>query len=526
VLILRLKQCEVCLGDGRLDEAFEIARQPDVRSHRRGQDLLNRLTKALVARGGKHLAADQIQQAKADCDKAALLGGNLPDISRLQSDIGQAMLVREEANRKVAQALATAKHHAMQGQLTVGQHILAGVSAADARIDGLKADLVGRRTALDSCIAKATQALKSGDWEAAIDHLSPVSRGNVQDAELRELCGKISNQLIDQATEVIESGRLDQSGALLRGLDRLPIQNARAEIHRTTIEQCRVAYKAIEEARPQDAEEILRRLAVLWPKAKWLSAAAEQARELGDMFATLHGSPLSLVAFSTQNNAVSPARGPMQLPFPNANPRPAAPRPVNGINQSFCLHVDGIGSFQIFTGSAITLGPISGSRSVDLPLMVDASAPTVTISRSDEDYFLKSSRPVQVNESPMVSKLLGNGDRIGLGTRCRITFRRPSAASSSAVLDFSGTRLSDSSIRQVVLLDRELIMGPGPAAHIRADELTAPVVIQRRGETITCRCAAEISIDGKPAGRNADIQPGANVAIGPVRFVIAREEVA
>ena len=134
--------------------------------------------------------------------------------------------------------------------------------------------------------------------------------------------------------------------------------------------------------------------------------------------------------------------------------------------------------------------------------MLDAGAPVVNISRQDEDYFLKSSRPVLVNETPVVSKLLSNGDRIGLGTRCRITFRRPSAASTSALLDLSGTRLADAGIRQVLLMDRELIIGPASAAHIRADDLAAPVVIQRRGETLICRSASEITVDGNAAGTN------------------------
>ena len=37
MLILRLKQCERALGDGRLDEAFDLARQSDVRHIARGR---------------------------------------------------------------------------------------------------------------------------------------------------------------------------------------------------------------------------------------------------------------------------------------------------------------------------------------------------------------------------------------------------------------------------------------------------------------------------------------------------------
>src|SRR2546421_174944 len=92
-------------------------------------------------------------------------------------------------------------------------------------------------------------------------------------------------------------------------------------------------------------------------------------------------------------------------------------------------------------------------------------APVVTLSRSDEDYFLNSPRsPVAVNERMVSSALLSNGDRIGIGPRCRIEFRRPNAASASAILDVSGARLPWGGVKGVLLMDRELIVGPMASA--------------------------------------------------------------
>ena len=88
MLILRLKQCERALADGRLDEAFDLVRQPDVRAHRRGQDLVGELVKALIDRGRRHLAQGRLTAAATDADKAIQLGGNLPDAVQLREAIG------------------------------------------------------------------------------------------------------------------------------------------------------------------------------------------------------------------------------------------------------------------------------------------------------------------------------------------------------------------------------------------------------------------------------------------------------
>jgi hypothetical protein len=155
--------------------------------------------------------------------------------------------------------------------------------------------------------------------------------------------------------------------------------------------------------------------------------------------------------------------------------------------------------------------------------MLDANVPIVTVSRLDDDYFLRAGEAVPVNDAPTANKLLCDGDRISLGNRCRITFRRPSAASGSAVLDLAGARLPGAAIRQVLLMDREIIIGPGAAAHVRVDDLAAPVVLQRRGEGLYCRSAAEICVDARRAGNATDISPGAHVQVGSLHFVVARE---
>ena len=74
-MILRIRQAECALADGRLDEAFEIAQADDVRGHRHGQRLIGRLARAMIRRGQENLAAGRFQPALLDCNRAEKLGG-------------------------------------------------------------------------------------------------------------------------------------------------------------------------------------------------------------------------------------------------------------------------------------------------------------------------------------------------------------------------------------------------------------------------------------------------------------------
>jgi hypothetical protein len=187
------------------------------------------------------------------------------------------------------------------------------------------------------------------------------------------------------------------------------------------------------------------------------------------------------------------------------------------------LHVDGAGAFRLLSGRCVTFGPPSFSREVDVRVMAHESIAPVTIARSDEDYFVQSGKPVEVNDKPTQHALLAPGDRIAIGPRCRLRFRRPNPASTSAVLDVISGRLSRGDVRQVILFDRELILGPGPAAHIRVDSLTGPAVLRRRGNGLVCRAADPILIDGRPSGSEPVLAPGVHVNIGPVGLFLVRE---
>jgi len=142
---------------------------------------------------------------------------------------------------------------------------------------------------------------------------------------------------------------------------------------------------------------------------------------------------------------------------------------------------------------------VSASRPVDLPLIVAAGSPTLTLSRCDEDYFLSTAAaPVAVNDRAASGKLLVTGDRIAVGPRGRIEFRRPNAASGTAVLQISGARLPWGGVREVLLMDREIVLGTSSAAHVRVRECPAPVILQASADGgLLCRAEETVVIDGR-----------------------------
>ena len=60
----------------------------------------------------------------------------------------------------------------------------------------------------------------------------------------------------------------------------------------------------------------------------------------------------------------------------------------------------------------------------------------------------------------------------------------------------------------------------GGCAHVRADDLAAPVVVHVRDGRLFCNTDQEITVDGRPMDRQGGLPLDAQVRIGPVSMVI------
>jgi len=513
VLTLRLKQAETALAGGQLDEAFELLQDAEVAGHRRGQKLIARLVGLLTERGGAHLAAGRTAQAMADCDKAGRLGGNRPEIAELREAVIQAMSSRRRSSRRRQEVLQAAQRQIEDGRLSVGERLLDG--AGPGAGSAIRQDVAARRQIAESALSKAAKAADRGDWIAAFGELLTARRHAPADAGVADLTARTTKALAKNVRSAIEDGRLDKARFWLDYLARLDGAGIETVELRRFMDECARALACIADGRHEQAGQILRRTGAIL-RAKWLDRAAQVCRDVAAGVSELHAGPLGLLATAGPADvAVPEAEATQALPA-----APIEPGEPPELPQRFVILVDGVGSFLVHRGSRVTFGPISSSRRPDVGLMGEAAMPVAEIVRTDEDYFLRADPPAGVNDRPAANELLRDGDRIALSARCRMKFLRPNAASTSAVIALTGARMGRKDIRHVVLMDRELVIGPAGTAHIRGHGLSRQVVLYVRDNRLHCRSAAPVTAGGRPLSAAGAIPMDTPVRAGDVSFVV------
>ncbi|MFB3891805.1 MAG: hypothetical protein ACE15C_07255 [Phycisphaerae bacterium] len=521
MVILKIKQAQCALADGRLDEAFELLSDGEVRPHRQSQQLLGRLVEALVKRGQAHLAAGRLTEASADCDKAAQAGGNVADVAALRQAVGEAATGRQRQRQAQGQILAEARQHARDGRLTAGERLLDRIAPDDAQADALREQLQALRAQAQGAIARAESSLRQADWDGAID--AAVEARRVGGARrVADLVSSLASAVIAQARQALDAGRIDRAEALMIRLGDICESSAAMRELRGALAQCRRAADLVARSDPREAGLVLRQVQSMLPEATWVAAAAEQSIQAAQSLESLRAGPLGLLM-----GPVTPTAGHEDAPSgPDGPPRVQAAGPKGDTHPSallpmrFFMHVDGVGSFLVLRRRRITVGPISSSPAPDVGLMADPSGSAWAIERADEDYFFRSDAPAAVNGKAMTSKLLADGDELEVSPRCRLRFGLPVAASTTAVLKLSGTALPGSDCRQVVLLDRDLMIGPGATCHVRVDSLAAPVVLYCRDGQMLLRDGAFAQGDGESCRR---VVPGVPLCVGPLRLVLTEK---
>ena len=442
------------MADGRLDEAYQLIQSDGVRDHRRGQTLVTELVSKLVQRGKLHLAGGRSVEALADCDKAQQLGGNLEPVLALRNEIEQTVVENDRARR---------------------QQVRAG--------------------AVETAAALVDSALGRQDMDRAVAELVRARGNGCSDQRLRELDGQVRTSLQSQIETSLNEGRLDKVDPLMDRLVRLDPEGITSQQLQRAFDQARKAWEAIERGRPQEAEEILHRLAVQLPSAKWIEEVLTHLEAAGESLRAVRTGPMGLLTMNER-----PSRDTGVSPVPS--PQHGRDARVTGdeLPAKLLVQVDGAGSYLVLRKPSVTLGPISSSRAPDIGLITEPGAFVLAIERVEDDYFLKG--------EGTASKLLAAGDRISVSSRCRMIFGLPNPSSTSAVLDLSAGRFPRSDLRRVILLDRDLIIGPGASAHIRANQLSESIVLHIRDGRLWCR--------------TQQVQVGTPLSVAGVSFVVTK----
>jgi len=526
VLILRLKQAASAIADGRLDEAFDLVQSKDIREHRRGQKLIGRLAVAFAKRGQENLEAERIQLALADCNKAEKLAGNTADVAKLRSAICSEMEQRRLRGRHRSFKVAQARQHIQDGWISAGEEILKDADNEDGQAGIVLQQAAIERLHTSEAITKAEKALLRNDLDAAIDFVLKTGAAGSQNEQVVELISKLRSLAARQIKENFDSGRLDLAHSVWQKVS--PIADGCSEISElgTALGQCSKAAEFVAAGRPREAVNLLRKVKLTCPSAQWLGMVTEQSRQAAELLDELAASPLGLdIArrqdmedrIQTDNEAQSVSEEQLRA-IPKD--RGSDNRAESSLPSKFVLQIDGVGSFYVLRDASITVGPVSSSARPTVGLMVDPNLPAVTIERSEDDYFIRSSSPVRVNDVTTTNKLLVDADRINLSPRCGMKFNIPNPASTTATLSLPSARLGRADIRRIILMDRDILIGPTEGSHVLAESLDETIALFTQNGRLLCRAKDKILVDEKQVSPTAGLPVNKQIRIGQISLVL------
>jgi hypothetical protein len=530
VLILRLKQAETAIADGRFDKAFEIVQSEDIKQHRRGQKLIGRLARAFTKRGQENLDAERIQLALVDCNKAEKLAGNTAEVAKLRSAICSEMEQKRLRNRHRSFKVAQARQNIKDGWISAGEQILNDTGDKDSQASIVLQQAAVARLQISEAVTKAEQALLRNDLDGAIDIFLKVGITDNQNDKVVEFVSKLKTLAAKRIREDLDKGQINLAHSLWQKV--APLADGSSEISQLglALTQCCQAAEHIAAGQPREAVNLLRKVKLTCPSAKWLSTVTNQSRQAAELLDELAASPLGL---NINQNTVADKqhdknRKRITESLTNDISKPQITSheigPNNRVNSSLpsklVMQIDGIGGFFVLRDGRITIGPVSSSARPTVGLMADPNLPVVTIERTEDDYFIRSSSPVRVNDVTITNKLLVDGDRIALSPRCWMKFNIPNPASTTATLSLSSARLGQADVRQIILMDRDILIGPTAGNHIHAEFLDETLALFAQNGRLLCKSREKILVDDKPVSSTAGLPINKQIRIGQISLVL------
>ncbi len=532
MLILRIKQAETALADGRLDEAFEIIKSEHIRRHYRGQKLISRLSQAFAKRGRENFEAERLQDALADCSKAEKLAGNTDEVAALRSDICSKMEQKRLQDQHNSLNLAQAKRNIQAGWISAGEKILENASENNSQANVVMRQANLARMQIDEVIAKTEQALKNNDLENAIDIIQQAEFAENKNEKVIGMVFKIKTAAIEKIKTDFNNGRIDLARSVWEKLS--PIANETSDISELglVLNYCQKASAQLAAGNLRQAAALLKKVKVICPNASWLNSVTEQSLKTADMLDELAASPLGMEMddIPLENNNLAENNRKVKRTVSHDEPTsPGVPNKLSDNTQNefllssrFVMQVDGVGSFLVLRDNKVTIGPVSSSAQPLVGLMADPNMPAATIERIEDDYFIHSSSPIKVNDTTVTNKLLVDGDRIALSSRCSMKFHIPNPASTTAVLQLSGTRLGRADIREVILMGRDILIGQSRGHHITAQSLDETITMYAQNGKLLCKAREKVLVDDSPINLNEGIPVDKQVRIGQISFVITK----
>ncbi|MGE0481146.1 MAG: hypothetical protein AB7Q17_11805 [Phycisphaerae bacterium] len=513
---VRLRAAEQALDEGRLDDAYRAALEPDVRADRRGQRLLDALERPLLARARLHLQAGRYRAALDDLERLAAVARGGAELEALQERVLAALRSQQAQDAAAHDAYARAAEAVREGRLDSGRVAIEGVDDPQRRA-ALHDELDQRARRSAQLLEQARAALAAGDVLAACRFWADACQRHGRGADADALLAPLASAYRAQLDEFFAHGRLDRFATLLGATGAFRDLNPALREYDPWLATATQAAAALRANDFAAAREALLRLSALPRPARWVGETLAALAQLANTREKLLAGPLALLSTAP----AAPRTAPDNDIRTQSAPRIAAPADTARLRRDtrLVLLVDGGGSSLLLSADAIRIGRAGAPGDVDVPIPADVHAHHADIVRAGDDYFLVAHAPTRVNQRTVQRTLMRHNDRVMLGERARFTFLLPSHKSASAVLKLADRCRLPQDVSQVVLFRDTCMLGPHAQCHVPVREADSRVVLfERDGRLFARRTAA----DGRPADAPEPVAFDQTMQVGDLRLTVKR----
>jgi hypothetical protein len=477
---IALRQADEAAKAGRFDEALRLASKPEVAEHHYAVQLRGKLAMELIARAARRGEADDLQGAIDDLQVAE--GLHAPPDTLAATRLALAERVAAE----------------VRADLDAGEpHRVAE------RIEELARSKIG-----GPALRRAREVAEA--WKSALDEARRGEFGRAQD-------------------------QLDRADRLAGETAKAALASARRDIEtrqKTSTPRVEALYACLAEGRWAEtlaAAEGVLEVVPEHPSARQARTRAwQQIAAIGPSSATLpnRGGRVIPASFGVEPSPQAPTPAPASPPkaapqrsfivadfeaprglrsIPVAPARALAQAGSPGPDGRFLLWLDAVGGYLVCLDDEVILGRAGTDAVADVPLLGDLSRQHATLARDGEGYVIRAIKPTFVNNRPVETAPLRNGDVIRLGSTMELEFHQPSPVSSTARLDVVSRHRLPLAVDGVILMAETCIVGSSRQAHIPAPGLVNPVVLYRQGAGLCCRATGGFEVDGRACAARAPL---------------------
>lgn len=499
-LFVRLNAAEKALRQGRIDDAYAGALQPDLRQHPRAQRLCDELVKPLVARARLHRQAGRFRDALADLDKLETLDRAGPNVQTLRQQIVEEM--HQDAARAAdrQEAYGRAVEDLRAGRLESGRLNAERVDDTRKR-DELAEEIDLRVQRARQLLQQATEALDREDVLSAMRYWQEACARHGRTRETDGFATRLGAACRRAVERWYEAGQMDRLMAIRGNMaNLLPVEPALADCDRV-VALCGRALAQFAAADHSALRQTLLRLKAARGGAAWIDTALEALTGIAAAQEKLMASPLGLFA-STAGEAGASACNEPSKAVVIGHVDPNALR----LDRPLLVLLDGGGSSLLVHNDRVRIGRAGSSTAIEVPIPADIQSHHADITRRGEDYFLTAYGPAEVNRRRVEHALLRDGDHIVLGANAKMVFCKPSAKSETAVLRLSHRCRLAQDVGEIMLFRQTGLIGPSVSCHLRTHDDDGQFVLFERGGRLHVRQTA-----------------GKDWAAAPVRAVLAGE---